>query len=330
MCFGDEEGKIMDSYDNKYCMELTKRMHVNNLDECFYFPKYLTIETCNNCNARCIMCPKGIKGTGNIQLMDDSIFNKVLVELSQYKDWIEMICLNSDGEPLLDKKLAQRIKALKNIGIKHINISTNGALLTKQKIQELIESGLDDIRISIDGYKKETYEKIRIGLDYDIVRENVLNLIKIRNAMLSNMSIRIRMVELEENIKEREDWLNFWSSQIGKIDKVQIMPMHTWSGKITSEDSLQIEYYSDKPCISVFSSFTINYDGIVQLCDSDIEQQEVMGNINEESIQGIWQGEKFEKIRDWHINSKRNNISICRGCDHWSREFKEIERKDIM
>ena len=55
-----------------------------------------------------------------------------------------------------------------------------------------------------------------------------------------------------------------------------------------------------------------------------------MGNINEESIQGIWQGEKFEKIRNWHINSKRNNISICRGCDHWSREFKEIERKDIM
>ena len=36
-------------------------------------------------------------------------------------------------------------------------------------------------------------------------------------------------------------------------------------------------FYADKPCIAVFSSFTVNYDGVVQLCDSDIEQQEVVG-----------------------------------------------------
>ena len=94
--------------------------------------------------------------------------------------------------------------------------------------------------------------------------------------------------------------MKFWQSKAGEEDKIQLMPMHTWSGKIADEEKRKIDFYADKPCVSVFSSFTINYDGKVQLCDSDIEQ-----------------------IRGWHADEKRNNIPICQGCDHWSRHFKE-------
>ena len=270
----------------------------------------------------------GGEGIRNLQLMEDEVFDKILNELSRYNDWIEMICLNSDGEPLLDKKIALRIKKLKDIGIKRVNISTNGQLLTREKIRELLESGLDDIRISLDAFTKETFEKIRAGLNYDIVKRNVLNLIEMRNNANSDLEIRIRMVELEENIQEREAWLNFWQEKVGRTDKVQLMPMHTWSGKITEEKSENILFYADKPCIAVFSSFTVNYDGVVQLCDSDIEQQEVVGNVNDESIQSIWQGKRFEDLRDYHAYGKRNNIKICQGCDHWSREFRQNISKD--
>lgn len=310
-------------YDGQYCKEMAKRIYLDTLEECFYYPRYFTIETCNNCNAQCIMCPKGQKGIKNIQVMEDMLFNKILNEISQYSSWIMMICLNSDGEPLLDKGISTKIKKLKNIGIKHVNISTNASLLTPQKIEELLESGLDDIRISLDGYEKKTYEKIRRGLKYDVVKENVLNLIKMRDAAQSKMEIRIRMVELDENLQERKEWMEYWKSKLRKSDKVQIMPMHTWSQKIANEEQGQIEFYSNKPCVSVFSSFTINYDGKVQLCDSDIEQQYIMGDIKENSIKDIWQGEKFEMIRKYHANGQRNHIKICRGCDHWSRYFNE-------
>lgn len=276
----------------------------------------------------CAQKGRGGEGIRNLQLMEDEVFDKILNELSRYNDWIEMICLNSDGEPLLDKKIALRIKKLKDIGIKRVNISTNGQLLTREKIRELLESGLDDIRISLDAFTKETFEKIRAGLNYDIVKRNVLNLIEMRNNANSDLEIRIRMVELEENIQEREAWLNFWQEKVGRTDKVQLMPMHTWSGKITEEKSENILFYADKPCIAVFSSFTVNYDGVVQLCDSDIEQQEVVGNVNDESIQSIWQGKRFEDLRDYHAYGKRNNIKICQGCDHWSREFRQNISKD--
>ncbi len=320
------EGKgnsYMSKYNNQYCKDLARRLSLKDLEECLYFPKYFTIETCNNCNARCTMCPKGQAGTKGMQIMEDAVFDKIVKELEGYCDWIEMICLNSDGEPLLDKKIALRIKKLKDIGIRHINISTNAQLLTKDKIEELLESGLDDLRISIDGFTKETYEKVRQGLNYDIVKANTLNMLQMRNLAKSSMKIRIRMVELEENADEREDFLKFWQSKAGEEDKIQLMPMHTWSGKIADEEKRKIDFYADKPCVSVFSSFTINYDGKVQLCDSDIEQQEIVGDIREQSIRDIWQGGKMEQIRGWHADEKRNNIPICQGCDHWSRHFKE-------
>ena len=313
----------MEAHTNSYCLELARKLHFKTLEECSHFPKYFTIETCNNCNARCIMCPKGQKGTKSLQLMEDSVFERIAEELQEYSSWVEMVCLNSDGEPLLDKKIAERIRKLKDIGMKHVNISTNAQLLTKERAQELLEAGLDDIRISLDGFTKETFEKVRKGLNYDMVKENVLNLIEMRNCMDSEMEIRIRMVELEENKAEREDWLAYWKSKVKDTDKVQLMPMHTWSGKIAEEEQERIIFYADEPSISVFSSFTINYDGTVQLCDSDIEQQVVLGNIINASVREIWQGEKFELIRRQHANGKRNQIAICQGCDHWSREFKE-------
>lgn len=313
----------MGEYQSHYCENLAKRIFLDTLDECIYFPKYLVIETCNNCNAQCIMCPKGRKGTNSIQLMEDVLFDKIVEEVKAYKHWIEMICLNSDGEPLLDKKIAHRIKKLKDIGIKHIQISTNAQLLSEGRIRELLESGLDDIRISIDGYTKDTYEKIRRGLNYDTVKENVLNVIKIRDKVRSKMNIRIRLVEMEENKGELEAWMNYWNLQVREGDRVQVMPMHTWSGNIADATEEQKQYYADKPCVSVFSTLVINYDGIVQLCDSDIEQRVVMGNVKDNTIQKIWQGEKFVYIRNCHANAKRNDIEICRGCDHWSRVYKE-------
>lgn len=313
----------MGKYQGKHCEELAKRIFLNNLEECRYFPKYLTIETCNNCNAHCIMCPKGQRGTKNVQLMEDTIFERIVKELEDYSEWIEMICLNSDGEPLLDKKIAERIKVLKSIGISHVNISTNAQLLTEEKVYQLLESGLDDIRISLDGYTKETFEKVRVGLNYDVVKKNVENLIRIRNQAKRNLSIRLRMVELEENKNERDAWMKYWNSIVSSSDKVQLMPMHTWSGTIQKEEEERIRYYSDKPCVSVFSSFTINYDGKVQLCDSDIEQKVILGDVCETSIKSIWAGEKFEQIRMWHANGMRNELSICQGCDHWCRSFKE-------
>lgn len=287
------------------------------------FPQYFTVEVCNNCNARCIMCPKRTDHREKLEIMSNQLFDKFVNEIREHSADIKVICLNSDGEPTLDKNLCDKIAILKGIGIKSVNFSTNASLMNEKLRRDILDCGLDSIRVSIDSIKKETFEKIRVGLNFDVIMSNILKLIQLRDERESKLEIRIRMVQMEENRLELNEWTKFWRSKLHKSDKVQIMPLHTWSGEIKKESKENINFYKNKPCISVFTSFALNYDGIVQLCDSDITQQQIIGDFNNNSIQEIWQNEKILKIRELHSSNRRNEISICLGCDHWGRIFKE-------
>ena len=90
-------------FDEMKCKAVAKRIFLKDLSECEKFPKYITIETVNGCNASCIMCPRGKEKNKVFQYMDDETFDKIIQELKQYKDWIEMIVITGEGEPLLDK-----------------------------------------------------------------------------------------------------------------------------------------------------------------------------------------------------------------------------------
>ena len=100
------------------------------------------------------------------------LFKKIVAELVPYADWIKWICLSRNGEPLLNKNIALMVKQLKDIGIKRVTFTTNATALTEKKSYELIKSGLDEIRFSIDGFTKETFEKIRKDGKYEEILKN--------------------------------------------------------------------------------------------------------------------------------------------------------------
>ena len=102
------------------------------------------------------MCPLGksiYKPGGAISM---ELFDKIVSEISKYKDWIKLVCLSRNGEPLLNKNLPEMVKKLKNAGIKRVNFSTNASALNEKNSKELLKAGLDEIRFSIDGYTKKT------------------------------------------------------------------------------------------------------------------------------------------------------------------------------
>ncbi|MGE5421653.1 MAG: radical SAM/SPASM domain-containing protein, partial [Ignavibacteriales bacterium] len=246
------------------------------------------------------------------------------LELSVYNDLIETICLSRDGEPTLDKHLSRRVKMLKDAGIKHVTFSTNGQLLIPKLIIELIDAGLDDIMVSIDGITKATFEEIRRGLDFETVVENTKKLIELRDEMHSNMTIRIRMVANPLNLSEADEWMAHWEQYVGRQDRVYVMPMHTWGNQIelTNKDSLRS---IKTPCVSPFSTMIIHADGSVGLCGVDYSNKHLLGHFPQQSIKDIWQGEGFLRVRELHAMGKREEIDLCVGCDLWDREYKELE-----
>ncbi len=308
--------------DNVKNNELAKRIFLDNLDECLYFPKYFEIETINACNAKCIMCSIN-DWKKKKTVMNDELFEKFVREVSDYSDWIETICLNRDGEPTLDKQLAKRVKMLKNEGIKKVTLTTNAQLLSSELASELIDNGLDDIMISIDGIKKETYEKIRVGLDYETVLNNTLQLIKIRNDKNSDMTIRIRLVIIDENRDEVDEWLEYWGGIVGPKDRAYAMPAHTWGSQIMLNGMENQKAIDSNPCVFVFSSVAMHADGQIGLCNVDYDIKYHMGDFTKQSIKEIWNAKEFSKIRELHAMGRKGEIQLCKGCNLWDRKYKE-------
>ena len=81
------------------------------IDELDIFPKHFLIETVNTCNARCIMC--GINFDKKAKaIIDKDLFEKITPEISQHRNHVEKVMLYLDGEPLMDKKLPEKIRSL--------------------------------------------------------------------------------------------------------------------------------------------------------------------------------------------------------------------------
>ena len=93
--------------------------------------------------------------------MDLDLFHKVIDDLGDFENKIKSISLHKDGEPFLNKNLGKMISYAKSKNVAYsIRTVTNGSLITKNRAREVIEAGLDGIKVSIEHVHNEGYKKI--------------------------------------------------------------------------------------------------------------------------------------------------------------------------
>ncbi len=270
------------------------------------FPPVLRIETTNMCNANCITCPRD-KMTRRLGVMKMDLYERVIWECARHK--IKCMHLHNFGEPLLDKHICERIRMAKGSGIPYVKMFSNASLLTDENVIGLIESGLDEIKISIDGHSKETFERVRRGLKYDQVVNNISNVVQLKMKQeKTNPKIVLNFVKTNETSGEVDAFVERWE---GKVDKIDISGVHNWGiNHFVQAKRLSMH----KPCLRIWNTFTILWDGRVALCCLDYDGQVILGHVEEQKIKEIWQGDKLKRIRRWHIQGNLDNIPICRDC----------------
>jgi len=289
------------------------------------FPRFFEIETVNSCNARCIMCGIDFDSRPKSN-MDDALFAKITDEISNYTDYVEKVMLYLDGEPLIDKKLPHRIKMMKDAGVKKVSISSNGSLLNEKNSVAIIEAGLDDIYLTIDSLKKETYEAIRVRLDFDEVYNNVINFISLRNKLNPQLMIRVQMILQELNQNERDDFIPHFEKLLSPTDQIVVQKAHNWGSTLDVMKFGDEDKVNNYPCIALWGTFVVHVNGDVPLCCIDTDTKYPLGNLNEQTIEEVWTGEPMRAFREKHLNGMRSEISICDGCTLWreDKHFDEI------
>ncbi|WP_419757801.1 radical SAM/SPASM domain-containing protein [Acidisoma sp.] len=123
-------------------------------------PVCLYLEVTNRCNLLCETCPRTFETLEPPADMSWELFTKIVDQVPN----VARVVLHGVGEPMLVKQLPQMIRYLKDRGT-YVLFNTNGTLLQPKRFQELIDTGLDELRVSLDAADRETYLKVR-GKDY--------------------------------------------------------------------------------------------------------------------------------------------------------------------
>lgn len=179
-------------------------------------PIHIQIEPTNFCNLDCITCPRSqmIKNPENMSL--DS-FKKIVDEISPAK-----ITLSGLGEPLINPQLFDMIRYSERLSIS-VNVTTNGTLIGKQ-MDEIAESGLSLLSVSIDAANKETYKKIRRSSDFHEIIDSIKELIKLRgNQKRQHPYVRTHFVIQKENFSEIEEFIEL-NYNLG-VDAIYFQPL---------------------------------------------------------------------------------------------------------
>jgi len=190
-------------------------------------------EVANRCNSLCATCPLTFSPQEGARQLSLDEFKALVAQLPDLRRAV----LQGIGEPLLNRDLAKMIAHLKACGVYTV-FNTNAALLTRRRQVELIDSGLDELRVSLDSSTPDTYLKIRGIPAFDRVVANLGEMVRTRSQLAaSTPRISIWMTGLRENLSELPDIVDL-AARLG-VEEVYLQRLVFWGeGLATGDQSI--------------------------------------------------------------------------------------------
>lgn len=290
---------------------------VSSRVHCWNMPLAVQIGITNRCNLDCRMCRHGYyESIGLIGDMEFSKFCGLIDQLS--RTGVATLALLGIGEPLLHPDLSEMIEycVLKD-GSWSVSTTTNGMLLTAEKSDMLLKSGLHELRVSIDGTDKETLERIRPGAHFETIIRNT-KAFKAR----TGIPVTVNFTLSDENVDCLPDLPEFADS-LG-VDKIRLLGLLPWTGRDlgirehafvnvkndeicctieklerdASEREIDLAYctldYMDV-CFAPFFSTYVSFGGDMTPCC--IRNDYFLGNVFARGFGPVWNGEEMRSFR---------------------------------
>lgn len=275
------------------------------------FPKIIKIDICNTCNYACVFCPqsKQYKKRG---MINDELCRRII--LDSYNEGAREICLSSTGEPLLNTKLEEYISYAKTLGYDYVFFNTNGYLMDRERGKNLLQAGVDSIKVSINAGSVNTYELVHGVNGYERVIANLISLYNSREEMGSACKIYVSYVAVKQTIVEAEEL----KLRIEKYcDDFVVMNANRRGGSISEIDqglySGQDDFSFEWPCSQLFNNLYVSAEGYVNVCSQDFENLTVVADLNYVSVKEAWNNAKFTEYRKRYLE-KNLDGTLCKNC----------------
>ncbi|MEZ4573950.1 MAG: radical SAM protein [Vampirovibrionales bacterium] len=134
-----------------------------------------------------MFCPQSVEKPDGQYWLDLELLRKVLHEMPE-----EGVLLNVSAytETIVAPNLIDAIKMMKEIRPKlKVAMATNGTLFREEKVEELIDVGLDQYSYSFDSPNPQDYATIMQKDDFHKVWNNLEQIVAIRDKKRSSMIV---------------------------------------------------------------------------------------------------------------------------------------------
>lgn len=304
-------------------------------------PRSIYIEPTSRCNEFCQQCPRTLLSREEDRDLSFDDFRRVVDQFPV----LERVVLHGLGEPLLNKDLPRMVRYLKDRGT-YVLFNSNGVALTLKKGQALIDAGLDEYRLSMDGSSREMYARVR-GVDaFDKIWRNIKAFVTLQReqeaskpavslwftAMRENLpdlpnlialadESGIREVHLQRLVYFEEGLANSQQSLFRRAEPEELEIVRrgelmcrergiTFSaaGMVTPLESITRDFGA-RPWMGCRRPYTLTYitssGNVLSCCFApfghrsarEYREERVLGNVFQQPIEEIWQGERYEAFR---------------------------------
>jgi Predicted Fe-S oxidoreductases len=268
------------------------------------FPLFIDIEATSLCNLKCPFCATTYRG---------SLVKKGFIEFDVVKKIIDEGAehglygakFNLRGEPLLHNEIHKFVAYAKKKGLIDVYYNTNGMLLDDDNVRKVIDSRLDRISVSAEGYRSDAYERYRVGGNFELLVQNIKRLQDLKRKLgIDKPRVRIQTVMLPEISADFEKYKNFWSKYADEVAYLDYKDM--------KDKKMGVVY--PWACPQLWQRMAVFWDGTILPCNHDDDACNSLGNIKETTISDAWKSVKLNRMRNEHKEGKAHTIGACDGC----------------
>jgi spiro-SPASM protein len=260
-------------------------------------PTYLTVNLCEKNNQNPIYLPQS---DGNSEFPDFSRFMQQTV-LWMEKGYVEF---SGTGEPLLHSDFKNILKTIASYPDFQFYLDTNGVYLD-QYMDEIGAVPNLEVFININAPHRELYKAIHGSDDFEKAESNI-------EAFFARYPEKgyLQITRMMENEESLETFLERWRTL---KDRIIIQKYNDFSGELEERKVVNLAPLTRFPCWKLQREMFIQADGSVSLCSQDYLKKNVLGNLEEASLQEIWENAQSIYASHW----KENYPKICENCDQW-------------
>ena len=275
------------------------------------------LEINNSCNINCVMCDTK-SSTRQKKLMDIDTVEKSIISIK--KLGIDRVSLHTIGDPLANPRIGKVFEVLRKYNMK-TSLSSNGLMLEKRI--DVLKRYIDvcsDLKFSIDGCTKTTYEKIRFGGSWEELLKNFELAFKELEPLGYKLSVLC--IVMKDNFYELGEFVNFFSRYFKKPhERISFDILNSLSPSndyFEKNNTLKKHTYLNKFCELVSNPIPfILVNGELSVCCRDYDGSLIMGDTKKDDIQGILNSDKFKELQNSHSTENSNSFSkynLCNSC----------------